>query len=393
MRNRRQRTVGKMPARRTQAPPDVRQSGERFRLLVESVIDYAILMLDPEGRVVSWNAGAERLKGYRASEIIGQHFSRFYPPEDVERHKPEYELEKAAADGRLEDEGWRVRKDGSIFWANVVITALRDESGTLHGFGKVTRDLTERKRAEEEIRQLNDDLRRRTEELTSTNADLEAFSYSVAHDLRAPLRQVLGFSKILTEDYGPQLDPGARRCLDRVQSGAQQMGRLVDDLLNLAKVGRQPLSREITSLNVVLDAALQELAPECSGRSIEWHIRDLFSTQCDPGLMKQVFVNLLSNALKYTRPRDPAVVEVGQTTGKDEPVVFIRDNGVGFDMQHAGKLFGVFQRLHKARDFEGTGVGLATVERIIRKHGGRVWAEAEPDRGAMFCFTVGPATR
>ncbi len=360
-------------------------------MLVESVTDYAILMLDPEGRVVSWNAGAERIKGYRASEIVGQHFSRFYPPEDVERHKPEYQLEKAAADGRLEDEGWRVRKDGSTFWANVVITALRDESGTLHGFGKVTRDLTGRKRAEEEIRQLNDDLRRRTEELTSTNADLEAFSYSVAHDLRAPLRQVLGFSRILTEDYGPQLDPGARRCLDRVQSGAQQMGRLVDDLLNLAKVGRQPLSREITSLNVVLDAALRELAPECSGRSIEWHIRDLFSTQCDPGLMKQVFVNLLSNALKYTRPRDPAVVEVGQTTGTDEPVVFIRDNGVGFDMQHAGKLFGVFQRLHKAGDFEGTGVGLATVERIIRKHGGRVWAEAEPDRGAMFFFTVGPA--
>jgi PAS domain S-box-containing protein len=256
MRNRRQRTVGKIPAERTPAPPDGRRSEERFRLLVESVIDYAILMLDPEGRVVSWNAGAERLKGYRASEIIGQHFSRFYPKEDVERHKPEYELQMAAADGRLEDEGWRVRKDGSIFWANVVITALRDESGTLHGFGKVTRDLTERKRAEEGIRQLNDELRRRTEELTSTNADLEAFSYSVAHDLRAPLRQVLGFSKILTEDYGPQLDPGARRCLDRVQSGAQQMGRLVDDLLNLAKVGRQPLSREITSLNVVLDAAL-----------------------------------------------------------------------------------------------------------------------------------------
>jgi light-regulated signal transduction histidine kinase (bacteriophytochrome) len=243
------------------------------------------------------------------------------------------------------------------------------------------------------FRQLNEKLTLSNQQLGVANADLEAFSYSVAHDLRSPIRQIAGFSRILLEEYGPQLPPEARRYLDKVAQGAQQMGGLVDDLLHLAQVGRQPLSLQATALDAILAAAMESLRPECSRRTIEWHIGALPSVECDRGLMKQVFVNLLSNALKYTRPRHPAVIQVGQATLQGEQITFVRDNGVGFDMQYAGKLFGVFQRLHLASEFDGTGIGLATVERIIRKHGGRVWAQAEAGLGATFFFTIPPAAR
>jgi light-regulated signal transduction histidine kinase (bacteriophytochrome) len=220
---------------------------------------------------------------------------------------------------------------------------------------------------------------------------LESFAYSVAHDLRAPLRHIAGYSNVLVQDYAPQLDAEALRCLGKIEDGATKMGRLVDDLLHLSKIGQQKLSLRETPLGILLAQAIEDLAPECSGREVVWRVGDLFSVECDPGLMKQVFVNLLSNAVKYTRTQEHALIEVGQVRQNDEQVVFVRDNGVGFDMQYAGKLFGVFQRLHKARDFEGTGVGLAIVQRIIRKHGGRIWAEAQLNRGATFFFTLGPS--
>lgn len=246
-----------------------------------------------------------------------------------------------------------------------------------------------RGQAEQNLTRANERLERRTAELSEANTELESFAYSVAHDLRAPLRHIAGYSSVLAQDYGPRLDAEGLRYLGKIGDGAKKMGRLVDELLNLSKVGRQELSIRDTPLESPLSEAVEELAPECSGREVEWRIGDLFSAECDPALMKQVFVNLLSNALKYTRKREHAVIQVGQTMQNDERVIFIRDNGVGFDMQFVGKLFGVFQRLHNARDFEGTGVGLAIVQRIIRKHGGRIWAEAELDQGATFFFTLG----
>ena len=231
------------------------------------------------------------------------------------------------------------------------------------------------------------------ERLTTANVDLESFSYSVAHDLRSPIRQIAGFSKILIEEYGPALPDEARRFLDRISQGARQMGNLVDDLLHLSQIGRQTLSLQSASLNSIVAAAVESLRPDCSGRNIEWRIGDLCSVACDQGLMKLAFVNLIANAIKYTRPRNPAIIEIGQTIIDGEQIIFVRDNGVGFDMQYAGKLFDVFQRLHLPSEFEGTGVGLATVERIIRNHGGRIWAHAEPDRGATFYFTVVRAYR
>ncbi|MGA9511413.1 MAG: CHASE3 domain-containing protein [Candidatus Sulfotelmatobacter sp.] len=243
--------------------------------------------------------------------------------------------------------------------------------------------------AERELQQANEILKHRTNELSDANGELESFSYSVAHDLRAPLRQIAGYSSVLLQDYGQRLDAEARRSLDKVAAGARKMGQLLDDLLSFSRIGRQELLMQSTPLDSLLRQVVEDLAPECSARNIDWQIGKLFVAECDAGLIKQVFVNLLSNAVKYSGKREHAVIQVGETTQNNEHVIFVRDNGAGFEMQYVNKLFGVFQRLHKARDFEGTGVGLAIVQRIIAKHGGRIWAEAKLDQGATFFFTLG----
>ncbi|MGH9747271.1 MAG: PAS domain-containing sensor histidine kinase [Candidatus Acidiferrales bacterium] len=617
----------------------LRRSEELFRVLVSGVKDYAILMLDQEGKVISWNEGAERIKGYRPDEILGQHFSKFYPAEDIASGKPARELKIATETGQFEEDGWRVRKDGSQFWANVVVSALRSENGELRGFAKVTRDITERKRAESKFRDLlesapdaivivndqgrivltnaqteklfgyqrhelldqpveilvphrfhgehvgnrknyavsprprsmgaglelygrrkdgtefpveislspletsegklissairdvserkkfaealkaseerlqmaldaaqlgvwdldlgtdttfrslrhdqifgfeslqpewgiaiatthvvpedrgafrssfdqafrsnvfslecrihraqdgalrwvsaqgrvyRDDagkpsrvmgvvsdtterklaeqeverhrqsLARSNADLAAVNKELEAFSYSVSHDLRAPLRHIDGFARILKEEHAAELSVEAQRYLDRVLHGANLMGHLVDDLLNLAKIGRRELVRQKTNLDSLVREAIADL-PETENRAVEWRLEPLPEVDCDPGLLRLVFNNLLSNALKFTRGRQPAVIEIGAQELQGATTFFVRDNGVGFDPKYADKLFGVFQRLHRQEDFEGTGVGLATVQRIIHKHGGEVRAESEIDRGTTFFFTLGAA--
>jgi hypothetical protein len=231
---------------------------------------------------------------------------------------------------------------------------------------------------------------KRNEELIEANRELESFTYSVAHDLRAPLRHLEAFSKILLEGFLDTAPKEARVYLEGLRKGSRKMSHLVDDLLNLALVGRQPLNLQKIPLNDLIWSVIPELRAEAmeSGRTVEWRVDLLPEVDCDPGLMDLVFRNLLSNALKYSRPRSPAIIEVGCQSIAGEQAIFVRDNGVGFNMKHAGKLFGVFQRLHRAEEFEGTGVGLATVQHIVRKHGGRVWAEAEPDKGATFYFTL-----
>jgi light-regulated signal transduction histidine kinase (bacteriophytochrome) len=224
--------------------------------------------------------------------------------------------------------------------------------------------------------------------LQATNRELEAFTYSVSHDLRGPLRHIDGFSKLLLEEYSADLPEGARRYLSRIRDGTRRMGMMVDELLNLTRVGRKELGMQLTGLSSLLEEAIRDLEPEMAGREIEWRIGKLPFVECDPALVKQVFANLLSNALKFTRPRERAVIEAGETTQDGRAVIFVRDNGVGFSMKYVDKLFGVFQRLHRPEDFEGTGIGLATVQRIVHKHGGRVWAEGELNKGATFYFTL-----
>jgi PAS domain S-box-containing protein len=292
----------------------------------------------------------------------------------------------------LEIEYRVVRPDGEVRWLRDSGRVIPQHAAPGFSLAGAVMDITHRKTAEEEILRLNTSLERRvaqrTAELEDSNRNLEAFAYSVSHDLRAPLRIISGYTDVLLEDRGHTLPEDHKLCLTRILDGTRKMNRLIDDLLQFSRLGQQPLKLQPTQLDRVIDDVLAELERESRGRQIEWARPALPQVRCDPSLIRQVFSNLLSNAMKYSRPRNPALIELGHDLVDDQDVIFVRDNGVGFDSVAATRLFGVFQRLHSAQEFEGNGVGLATAARIVRRHGGRIWAESKPGQGATFFFSL-----
>src|SRR2546425_6387843 len=349
-------TVTRDLTARKETQDALHRSEQTFQLLVESIQDCAIFMLDPDGRVASWNASAERIKGYRAHEIMGEHFSTFYPPEDVAQGKPRWELETAEREGRHEDEGWRVRKDGTRFWANAVINAMRDARGGLVGFAQVTRDLTQRRRVEQALAQ--------------SNQELERFSYSVSHDLRAPLRAINGFAQALAEGHAAQLDEEGKRLLAVIRDSAKLGGQLIDALLNFSRVGRQDLARTPVDVSALAENVVSELRQTQGPVAVEVVLTPLPPTSGDAALLRNVLINLIGNAFKFSANRAHPKVVIGAQQDGPEVTYYVKDNGVGFDMQYARKLFGVFQRLHRPDEFEGTAVGLTLAQRIIHRHAG-----------------------
>lgn len=362
----------------------------RLAAIVDSSFD-AIVGKDLNGIVTSWNSGAEQLFGYRADEMVGQPILRLIPEE---RQAEEIQIMDSIRHNRTVRpfETARRCKDGSTVEVSVTVSPIRDASGRVVGASKVARDITERRRAEQQIRQLNAELeqrvRLRTGELEAANRELEAFSYSISHDLRAPLRAVDGFSQAVMEDFGPQLPADGRRQLGVIRESARRMGCLIDDLLAFSRLSRQPLEKQPVDMAGLVRSVLGDFAGECADRQVEVSLGELPPCGGDPRLLRQVLVNLISNALKYSRKRAHPTLAIGCRTAEHPPVYYVRDNGSGFDMRYADKLFGVFQRLHRAEDYEGTGVGLAIVQRIVNRHGGRIWAESAIDAGATFYFTL-----
>ncbi len=375
--------------KRKEAEQALRSASAYTRSLIEASLD-PLVTISAEGKITDVNEASVQATGVPRDKLIGTDFSDYF----TEPEKAREGYRRVFSQGFVRDYPLAIRhRSGAITEVLYNASVFRNEQGQVLGVFAAARDITERKRAEAQVQQLNAELeqrvRERTAELTAANKELEAFSYSVSHDLRAPLRHVAGFADLLAKAAGPGLQDRSRHYLEEILDSVKQMGCLIDDLLLFSRMGRAEMRLEAVDLEALVNDARKQLEPENKGRDIRWKQSALLPVQADGALLRQVLFNLLSNALKYTRPRQPAEIEIGcDGSSPEEIVVFVRDNGVGFDMAYADKLFGVFQRLHSDKEFEGTGIGLASVRRIIARHGGRTWAEGKVNAGATFYFSL-----
>lgn len=363
---------------------EVKRRAQQARLLDQT--HDSILVHDMNSVITYWNRAAEELYGWRAEEAIGR---RAYELLKTMFPAPLDELqEQLLRTGHWEGELTRTKADGSSVTVACRWALRRDGQDQAVSILETNNDISARKHREEEIRRLNRELERHADELEIANKELESFAYSVSHDLRAPLRHVVGYGELLQKQAFSSLDDKSRRYMKTILESAKRMGNLIDDLLAFSRIGRAETKKTKVDLTQLANEVVAELGQETKGRDIVWKIGVLPNCRGDRSMLKLVLVNLISNAVKFTRLRSPAEVEIGCTDRPNGTEVFVRDNGAGFDMRYVHKLFGVFQRLHSTEEFEGTGIGLATVQRIIHRHGGQVRAEGALDHGATFYFSV-----
>ncbi len=362
---------------------------EKIRNYLATVVKQsndAVYIHDHEGKIISWNEGAEKIYGYMEREALKMKIWNIIP-EYMQPATGEI-MNKIIYGEKLQDvETKRITKHGKLIDVLFSAAVITDSGNEQKSVAITERDITQQKIAVEQIRQLNNELQNNVVQLEATNKELESFSYSISHDLRAPLRAINGFSKIIEEDYAQCFDDESKRLFQVIQQNSRKMGTLIDDLLAFSKLGKKPVQKSKINMTEMVEKLIYEIEQETPHKaSITMH--SLYTAEADYNLLSQVWINLISNAIKYSAKKDKPIIEIGSTQHKDEIIFYIKDNGAGFDMKHADKLFGVFQRLHNPGQFEGTGIGLAIVQRVINKHGGKVWAEAKMEEGATFYFTL-----
>ena len=372
------------------------ESEQRYRLMVDALQDYCIYFIDDAGRITEWTESAQRLHGHPRPQILGQRFDTLMSSDNAGEDEVDagQVLRLAKSHGQWESRGWRLRSDGSRFWAHTVVTALRNQQGELRGLSCITRDMTAAKNLEDVMNDLNRELEKRvaerTRQLVAANKDLDVFSHMVSHDLRAPLRHISSFTSLLTEQLGESEEPMVQQCLQSIGKSTKRMSQMIEGLLEYARLGRVAIESQPVPLSPLLHGVVAHLRQENAQRQIEWVIDpDLPMVRGDAMLLAQAWGNLLDNAVKYTRKHPKARIEVGC---KVNPVgghmFYVSDNGAGFDLEKAHNLFVMFQRQHHSMDFEGNGTGLALTQRIIERHDGRIWCETAPGRGCTFYFTL-----
>lgn len=383
-------SIRRQMSARMRAEIALKKSDETFRGLLESAPD-AIVVVNREGKIVLVNSQIENVFGYDRQDLIGHPIEMLMPECLRETHKGYASEFFSSPHARSMGRGldlYGLRKNGTEFPVEISLSPLETTGGLW--VSAAIRDVSTRKEIEKKINQLNRQLEQRADELTTANQELEAFTYTAAHDLRAPLRHLHGYSTFLKELWYERLDDEGRHHLDRIMAAARSMATLLDDLLNFSRLGRVEVQKQKVSLSKIVERVRQEMQSDAGIKLVQWRIGELPEVEADPALLYQVVFNLLSNAAKYSRKSEHPRIEVGTSRDEENQSItfFVRDNGTGFDMQYANKLFQVFQRLHRSKDFEGTGIGLAIVRRVIERHGGHVWAEGAIGQGASFYFSL-----